>query len=137
MSYKILVADNDAAIVRQLKDVLVAEKYEVACASGGKEAFAMVASEPPDIVVVGASLADQGGFEFLHNLRADRQTEALPVIMLTSTPGEANLHLAQRYGVDTFQSKRDKLLFKELLAKIYILLKSQAGEYGHGEEYSL
>lgn len=80
---KILVVDDDPHIVRLIQINLERAGYEVVSACDGKEGLDKVRSEKPNLVILDISMPLLDGFDVLKTLRGDRESDCLPVIILT------------------------------------------------------
>jgi DNA-binding response OmpR family regulator len=108
---KILLVDDESAIVRILTIKLRVSGYEVLTASNGEEALGLVDAQHPDLMLLDIVMPGMGGLEVLRRLRPRSR---LPVIALS-----ARLETAQsalRSGADDFVAKPFDM--DELLAKI-------------------
>ena len=85
MSRRVLIVDDDDAIreVAQTALELVAG-WEVQLASGGEEALALCAIDPPDAVLLDVMMPVMDGPATLARLQADPRTEDVPVLLLTA-----------------------------------------------------
>jgi two-component system response regulator MprA len=115
---RILVVDDDERIRDVLKRQLTYEGYQVAVAGDSREAFAQVAENPPDLVVLDWMLPGISGLEICRRIR---QTEDMPILMLT-----AKGTLEDK--VDGLDSGADDYLVKpfqpeEMLARVRALLR--------------
>jgi signal transduction histidine kinase/CheY-like chemotaxis protein len=79
----LLVDDNDVSryILRELLDQ---PWLEISEATNGKEATAQLKENLPDGLILDLLMPDISGFEILRQLRADKETESLPVLIYTS-----------------------------------------------------
>jgi DNA-binding response OmpR family regulator len=96
MAQRILVADDEERVVRLLQIRLEALGYEVVVAYDGEAALRRVAEGKPDLVLLDVMMPKVDGFEVLRRLKADPETEPIPVIMLTAR-GQFD-DLAHGYG---------------------------------------
>jgi two-component system response regulator MprA len=115
---RILVVDDDERIRDVLKRQLTYEGYQVTLAGDSREAFAQVAENPPDLVVLDWMLPGISGLEICRRIR---QTEDMPILMLT-----AKGTLEDK--VDGLDSGADDYLVKpfqpeEMLARVRALLR--------------
>jgi DNA-binding response OmpR family regulator len=81
---RILLVDDDPAILRLLDVNFRMEGFDVDAASHGEEALAAVARAAPDVIVLDLMLPGMDGREILRRLRDDPATAAVPVLFLTA-----------------------------------------------------
>ena len=119
---RILIAEDDAAIVSFLVKGLKAEGYATAVAADGREAVQLLASglETFDLVLLDLGLPGQSGLEVLTQLR--QRDAALPVIILTARAEVADKVRGLELGANDYVTK--PFSFAELLARIRATLRS-------------
>ena len=96
MSALVLVADPDPFNLRLLHEACEAAGYEVVTAATGPDVLAMVARQPPDLLVLDAKMSELDGFEILRIFKGDPGQRSIPVL-LVSDEGD---HDARRRGVE-------------------------------------
>ncbi|MBA3822010.1 MAG: diguanylate cyclase [Deltaproteobacteria bacterium] len=96
----VLVAETSDATRAQLLSQLEAHGHRVAGAGDGEQALALVAREPPDVVLLDDDLAGLDGMTVLDRLRADPGLAAVAVIILTDSSDPQRLVGALRRGAD-------------------------------------
>ena len=99
---RVLIIDDEPAILRFLKPALAANDYEVESAGTAAEGIKSIASEVPDIVVLDLGLPDQDGKEVI---RAVRQWSDVPIIVLSARDREIEKVEALDLGADDYLSK--------------------------------
>jgi two-component system alkaline phosphatase synthesis response regulator PhoP len=102
---EILVVDDDPDSRRALLDLLTADGYHVACASGGREALRMIASGTPDCVVLDYAMPEVTGFEVLRTLRESRNE--VPVVMLSAKSDSFDKVSGYSNGADVYVGKEE------------------------------
>jgi DNA-binding response OmpR family regulator len=81
---RILLVDDDPAILRLLDVNFRMEGFDVDATSHGEEALAAVARQAPDVIVLDLMLPGMDGREILGRLRAEPATAGVPVLFLTA-----------------------------------------------------
>jgi CheY-like chemotaxis protein len=81
---KVLIVEDDPEMVLLLQAMLPAQQYVVISACDSQEGLAMAREEHPDVILLDLMLPGMDGFEVVKELRADADTEAIPVIVLTA-----------------------------------------------------
>ena len=115
---RILVIDDEAAILRFLKPALEASDYEMASAGTVAEAIKRVASESPDIVLLDLGLPDGDGKDVI---RRAREWSDVPIIVLSAREREAEKIEALDLGADDYVNKPFNV--GELLARMRTALR--------------
>lgn len=107
MTKRILVVDDKAHLLRLMRMILEDEHYQVSILQEGRGAFDRVKESLPDLVILDLKLADSSGLEILHDLKGDRTTADIPVIVYTAAVLEAE-EVSQLIASDParFQSVR-------------------------------
>jgi CheY-like chemotaxis protein len=102
---KVLLIENDPAILGNLARLLRLEGFHVALASNGEQGLSIVRSEPPDIVVCDLVMPGMSGDEVLAALRADPATRDLPFLFLTASADESQREAKLRSGASDYLIK--------------------------------
>lgn len=105
MGKRILIIDDDEAIVETLKMLLGIKGYEVEAASDGDEGLAAIITSPPDLVLIDMFLPGKGGADIFRELRANPNTSNLPALFLSSFAEKPDLLDDERITPDMFISK--------------------------------
>lgn len=80
---RLLIVEDDLDLAEMLNDFFRALDYEVVTAAWGEEALRLSRTAPLDLAILDIRLPDIDGYEVCRRLRAQRQTEGLPIIFLT------------------------------------------------------
>jgi len=118
MSARILVIEDDDAILRFLRRGLAYEGYTVETAADGQAGLAIARDNPPDLVVLDLMLPGLDGFEVCRRLRAGGP---VPIIILTARDTVTDRVQGLDLGADDYMTKPFNL--DELLARIRALLR--------------
>lgn len=116
---KILVVDDDEAILDFLKEVIEGQGYSFLKASRGEEALVKIVEDKPDLVILDIEMPDLNGLEVLGLIREENKT--LPVIILTAYGTSERFKEAMRLKVSGFIPKGTSV--KEAVHKIESVLK--------------
>src|SRR5687768_15595699 len=116
---RVLVIEDDPAILRGLQDALVLEQYEVITATSGTDGLKLLRGRNPDMVVLDAMLPGIDGFDVCRTARAEGITT--PVLMLTARSLEADRVRGLDLGADDYMTKPFSL--PELLARVRAILR--------------
>ncbi|HSB62474.1 MAG TPA: response regulator transcription factor [Vicinamibacteria bacterium] len=128
---RILIIDDEPAMVRGLEDNLRFEGYETASATNGEEGLALATREVPDLILLDIMMPRLSGWDVCRELR--RQGIDVPVIMLTARAEEADRVLGLELGADDYVSKPFSL--RELLARVRAVLR-RPGPRARREEFA-
>ena len=115
---RVLVVDDEAAILRFLKPALEANNYEMASAGTVAEGIKRIAAETPDIVLLDLGLPDGDGKDVI---RRAREWSDLPIIVLSAREREAEKIEALDLGADDYVNKPFNV--GELLARMRTALR--------------
>lgn len=116
---RILVVEDDPAILRGLSDSLRRESYEVLTAADGESALRLIEQKNPDLVILDLMLPKLSGYEICRKMRSEGNN--VPILMLTARGEEGNRVLGLDLGADDYVSKPFSL--RELLARVRALLR--------------
>jgi two-component system KDP operon response regulator KdpE len=111
---RILVVDDEPAILRFLQASLESQGYVVATAANARAAFDMVKRHTADLVVLDLGLPDVDGLDVIRHIREGGET--LPIIILSSRENEDAKVKALDLGADDYVTKPFGI--DELLARI-------------------
>jgi DNA-binding response OmpR family regulator len=119
----VLVADDDADIVRFVEVNLRLEGYQVLTARDGEEALAKALELQPDVVLLDVLMPRIDGYTVCQRLRADARGAAIPVILLTANFISADQEVARQAGADDFVVKPFDPY--ELMARVRVLMRAR------------
>jgi two-component system KDP operon response regulator KdpE len=115
---RVLLVDDEAAIVRFLKPALEANDYDMLSAGTVAEAVKRVAADSPDIVLLDLGLPDGDGKDVI---RRAREWSDVPIIVLSAREREAEKIDSLDLGADDYVNKPFNV--GELMARIRTALR--------------
>lgn len=113
----LLVDDNP----KYLKDALPFYGYNVETATDGVQALKLLSKNNYDIVLLDIMMPNMNGWQTLNEIRNNKQTQFLPVIMLTAVSDEQKIISGLKTGADDYIVK--PFILPNLLARIEAVLR--------------
>jgi putative two-component system response regulator len=117
----VLVVDDMAPNLRLLEALLEAEGYVVQSACDGNAALALIAENPPDVVLSDIRMPECDGFEVCARVKSNPNTRLIPVVLMTASHEERDRVRALDAGADDLLAK--PLDQSELKARIRSLMR--------------
>ena len=121
---KILIIEDDATMLRGLKDNFEYKGYCVKTATNGQDGYEAALLEKPDLIVLDIMLPKINGYELCRILRKEGLTT--PIIMLTAKGQETDIILGLNIGADDYITKPFSM--RELLARANAFLRRHREE---------
>jgi two-component system response regulator MprA len=118
MSARVLVIEDDEAILKLIRRSLAYEGYQVVTATDGPSGLTVARDNPPDLVVLDLMLPGLDGLEVCRRLRSGGPT---PIIILTAKDSINDRVMGLDMGADDYMVKPFNL--DELLARVRALLR--------------
>ncbi len=120
----ILIIEDDAAILRAVKDNFVTRGYWVQTARDGEQGLDAALNGRPDLIILDIMLPKINGFEICRAVRAEKLE--MPILMLTAKGQEEDIVRGLELGADDYITKPFSV--RELMARAQAFLRrSQAG----------
>lgn len=119
---KILIVDDEPAIVELAQLYLQKEGFETVAAADGIQALVQVKRTHPDIVILDLMLPELDGWEVCKRLRAETD---IPIIMLTARSDDVDKIVGLELGADDYVTKPFNP--RELVARIKAVLRRAKG----------
>lgn len=123
MPKKVLIVDDEKAIVDILKFNLAREGYETIEAYDGEEGYNKVLTEKPDLILLDVMLPNMPGFDVCRKVR---EKSNVPIIMLTARTEEIDKVLGLELGADDYITKPFGI--REVMARVKANLRRNAIE---------
>lgn len=105
MAPRILVADDDAWILRMVSTVLKKRGYDVDTAPDGEQAFQKALDQVPDLLITDVMMPKMDGWALVRALRARPEFNFMPVIFLTALSSDEDRIRGFRLGADDYLPK--------------------------------
>jgi len=123
---RILIVEDDPAILLGLEDLLAGEGYRVDCARDGRQALELYRNHKPDLVLLDIMIPALSGYEVCRQIR--KKDTLTPILMLTAKGQEPDKVAGLEMGADDYVVKPFGV--SELLARIRALLRRRCAATG-------
>lgn len=114
MKKKILIVDDEYAIVDILKYNMEKNDFDTVVAHDGAEGLRLARDSDPDLILLDVMLPEHDGFEVCRILRAEGNN--VPIIMITAREGETDKVFGLEQGADDYITKPFSM--REVLARV-------------------
>ena len=128
---RILIVEDEPAMVAGLRDNFEYEGYEVISAGDGAEGLERALTEDPDLVVLDVMMPRMSGLDVCKQLKAKKAS--LPIIMLTARGQEVDKVVGLELGADDYVTKPFSI--RELMARVKAVLRRAAPTTAEPEVY--
>jgi DNA-binding response OmpR family regulator len=118
-SARILIVEDEPALLRGLKDTFASKSWEVFTASNGQAGFDLALEKEPDLILLDIMLPKMNGYEICRGLR--KQGMEVPILMLTAKGQEEDIILGLNLGADDYITKPFRV--RELVARANAFLR--------------
>jgi len=102
MKARIMIVDDEPAIVDAIQYALETEGFETACLFSGMPVISALAEHPADLIVLDIGLPDISGLELCRQIR---RTSTVPIIFLTARADEIDRVVGLELGADDYITK--------------------------------
>jgi signal transduction histidine kinase len=113
---QILIVDDVTKNIQVLGSLLAGEGFGVRFASSGHQALKAVAKEAPTLILLDINMPEMDGYEVCRRLKADPETEPIPVIFLTANNDDDKIAYGFEVGAVDYVTKPFRA--KELLSRV-------------------
>jgi len=121
---RVLVVEDEPSQVELLRYNLQAEGYQVLVATDGEVGVELARTEIPDVILLDWMLPKIPGVEVCRQLRRNKSTREIPIIILTARSEERDIVRGMDTGADDYITKPYSV--KELLARVRAALRRPA-----------
>ena len=102
---RILICDDDPAILRVLQVNLEVEGYTALLAHHGEEALEVAARENPDLIILDIMMPRLDGYQTCERLKQDDALKHIPVVFLSAKAQQSDIDKGKTYGVADYLTK--------------------------------
>src|SRR5581483_5651160 len=120
-THTILVVDDNRDNALLMRELLETRGYEVETAASAAEAERRIAARAPDLLLLDVIMPGKSGYEFCRELKENRETRLIPVVMITGLTDRENKIRGIEAGADEFLNK--PIFPEELFARVKSLLR--------------
>lgn len=120
----LLIVDDDEGIRKLLEIMLEDQGYQTLSAPSGEMALAMVARQPPDLILLDAMMPGMDGYQVARHIKANVATANIPIIMLSGLSEQSARLSGLEAGAEEVLSK--PVVNDELWLKVRNLLRLKA-----------
>jgi CheY-like chemotaxis protein len=121
LRYRVLIVEDDADIRELIRYNLAQEGFIVEEAADGAQALEKVKRRVPDLMVLDLMLPGTPGLQVCRQMRAERETAHLPILIVTAKGTEVDKVLGLEMGADDYVVK--PFSPRELVARVKALLR--------------
>src|SRR5271163_3127302 len=121
LRYRVLIVEDDADIRELIRYNLAQEGFVVEEAADGAQALEKVKRRVPDLMVLDLMLPGMPGLQVCRQMRAERETAHLPILIVTAKGTEVDKVLGLEMGADDYVVK--PFSPRELTARVKALLR--------------
>ncbi|MEO1968043.1 MAG: phosphate regulon transcriptional regulator PhoB [Sphingomonadaceae bacterium] len=118
---KLLLVEDDPALLELLEYRFRNEGYDVRATADGDEALMLASEESPDLVILDWMIEGTSGIEVCRRLRRDKATAHVPIIMLTARESEDDRIRGLDTGADDYVTK--PFSPRELMARVAAVMR--------------
>lgn len=122
--HRILIVEDQAAIINMVKMRLEANNYDVITAGNGQEGLEKARKENPSLIILDVMLPIMNGYKVCRLLKDDSKYNKIPIIMATARPTHELMKLGKEVGADAFVTKPFEA--QVLLSKIKELIEKKS-----------
>jgi DNA-binding response OmpR family regulator len=101
----VLVVEDDPVILRLLEVNFELEGFTVLLAHDGAEGIEVARASQPDVIISDIMMPRTSGLELVETLKADPDTKAIPIILLSAKAQTSDLKIGMEAGADDYVTK--------------------------------
>ena len=129
---KILIVDDDQELGEMLREFLAPDHLDVSACLSGEDGLRALREDAYDLVILDIMLPGMSGLDVLREVR---QTDDIPIIMLTARGDDVDRILGLEFGADDYLAKPFNP--RELLARIKAILRRSRADEPRGKRLAV
>lgn len=134
---RVLIADDVATNLRLVSEILKND-YEIITAKSGEQALHVVSVQKPDVIILDIGMPKMDGYAVMEKLRANPETESIPVIFLTAeTSKEAEAKAFDIGAIDYIRKPFEPVILKSRLERVLKILDERENLENNSKKDSL
>jgi CheY-like chemotaxis protein len=94
----IVLCEDDAFLQKLVRLILRSTSHELFIASDGREGFALIEREQPDLILTDISMPGWDGFQLADAVKAQPHLAAIPLVFVTAFAQQVDVETAARHG---------------------------------------
>ena len=118
--HKILIVDDEPAILMSLDFLMKKEGYNVFIARDGEEAIEIIKKELPELIILDIMMPNVDGYEVCNYVKNTEELEHIKVVFLTAKTRKSDIEKGYEIGADDYVVK--PFSTKELVKRVKQLL---------------
>ena len=104
---RVLIIEDESALLFALKAELTHSGYEVSAALSGEEGANKAMTEKPAVILLDLLLPEMSGFEVMERLQSNDDTKDIPVIVVSNLADSDNVERSKKLGAIDYLIKTD------------------------------
>ena len=105
MAKVILIVEDNPKDLVLIRDLLRLSGFTTIEATGGEQGIELAKSKKPDLILMDILMPKVDGYTACREIKMDKATKAIPVVMLTSVDYELNKELSRDMGANGYMTK--------------------------------
>ena len=105
MAAKVLAIEDEPTHAQLLLAILTRAGYETVTETDSRNAVDRARKERPDVILLDINMPAPSGYEIFEQLRADKSTLAIPIIMVTARTQRTEVELGLKMGANDYVTK--------------------------------
>lgn len=131
---RVFIADDEEVVLTSLKKLLVLKGFVVETCMDARQIINKIKAFKPDLILLDLLMPHIGGFEICEILNSDKETQGIPIIIVSVLGGYTDIKKAYQLGVIGYVAKPYD--FEKLVEKINKAIVHKSGWPYHDHEPS-